>query len=308
MAQLHISQPAAASTRTPLAPHLRKASILQLNQTSAFSTSTARHTSEGVNEEVKKGKNWRKKRAREAAVARERETAGSDPESSTPAESRPEDSEPTASQLADSQPDDTKPANAKPQKRTSKSAFSRGTHSKRANPARRDQKGPLDDEAAAVATDEDGTKPKREHWQIQKEALKKKFPEGWKPLKRLSPDAMAGIRALHAQFPQEYTLRVLADKFEVSPEAIRRILKSKWQAAPEEEEKRQERWFRRGVSVWTRYAEMGVKPPSKWRREGVARDPSYHEMRKAAIERRKMEEASEDAGERLQRKLSDTIL
>ncbi|KAK1595012.1 mitochondrion organization and biogenesis protein [Colletotrichum navitas] len=155
---------------------------------------------------------------------------------------------------------------------------------------------------------EDGAKPKREPWQIQKEALKKKFPEGWNPRKRLSPDAIAGIKALHAQFPEEYTLRTLADKFEVSPEAIRRILKSKWQASPEEEEKRQERWFRRGVSVWSRYAELGMKPPSKWRREGVTRDPSYHENRKAAIQRRKEEEAEEHAGERLQRKLSDTIL
>ncbi|KZL66050.1 mitochondrion organization and biogenesis protein [Colletotrichum incanum] len=155
---------------------------------------------------------------------------------------------------------------------------------------------------------EGGAKPKREAWQIQKEALKKKFPEGWNPRKRLSPDAIAGIKALHAQFPEEYTLRTLADKFEVSPEAIRRILKSKWQASPEEEEDRQERWFRRGVNVWSRYAELGMKPPSKWRREGVTRDPSYHENRKAAIQRRKEEEAEEDAGERMQRKLSDTIL
>ncbi|KAK2001304.1 mitochondrion organization and biogenesis protein [Colletotrichum falcatum] len=155
---------------------------------------------------------------------------------------------------------------------------------------------------------EGGVKPKREAWQIQKEALKKKFPEGWKPRKRLSPDAMAGIKALHAQFPEEYTLRTLANKFEMSPEAMRRILKSKWEASPEEEEERQERWFRRGVSVWSRYAELGMKPPTKWRREGVTRDPSYHEKRKAAVERRRREEAEEDAGERLQRKLSDTIL
>ncbi|KAK1987878.1 mitochondrion organization and biogenesis protein [Colletotrichum cereale] len=155
---------------------------------------------------------------------------------------------------------------------------------------------------------EGGAKPKRETWQTQKEALKKKFPDGWNPRKRLSPDAIAGIKALHAQFPEEYTLRTLADKFEVSPEAIRRILKSKWQASPEEEEDRQERWFRRGVNVWSRYAELGMKPPSKWRREGVTRDPSYHENRKAAIQRRKEEELEEEAGERLQRKLSDTIM
>ncbi|GKT87107.1 mitochondrion organization and biogenesis protein [Colletotrichum tofieldiae] len=119
---------------------------------------------------------------------------------------------------------------------------------------------------------------------------------------------LAGRHRGHQGAARAYTLRTLADKFEVSPEAIRRILKSKWQASPEEEEDRQERWFRRGVNVWSRYAELGMKPPSKWRREGVTRDPSYHENRKAAIQRRKEEEAEEDAGERMQRKLSDTIL
>ncbi|KAK1534321.1 mitochondrion organization and biogenesis protein [Colletotrichum costaricense] len=164
-------------------------------------------------------------------------------------------------------------------------------------------RGPLEEQP-----DEEPAKPKRENWQLQKEALKKKFPDGWNPRKRLSPDAIAGIKALHAQFPEEYDLKTLADKFQMSPEAIRRILRSKWQATPEEEEDRQERWFRRGVNVWSRYAELGLKPPSKWRREGVTRDPSYHQNRKEAIQRRKEEEAKENVGERLQRKLSDTII
>ncbi|KAL0941063.1 mitochondrion organization and biogenesis protein [Colletotrichum truncatum] len=153
-----------------------------------------------------------------------------------------------------------------------------------------------------------GEKRNKEQWQIQKAALKEKFPEGWNPRKRLSPDAIAGIKALNSQFPEEYTTTKLAAMFEVSPESIRRILRSKWQASPEEEEKRQERWFRRGVSVWSRYAELGMKPPRKWRREGVARDPSYHDNRKAAIERRKEEEAAEDKGEKLQRRLGDSIM
>ncbi|KAH7626813.1 hypothetical protein B0T09DRAFT_347818 [Sordaria sp. MPI-SDFR-AT-0083] len=111
--------------------------------------------------------------------------------------------------------------------------------------------------------------PKREDWQHQKNALKEKFPEGWKPLKKLSPDALEGIRALHKQFPDEYTTEVLADKFQVSPEAIRRILRSKWRPDPEEEIERQERWFKRGTQIWQRYAELGVKPPKKWREQGI---------------------------------------
>ena len=43
-----------------------------------------------------------------------------------------------------------------------------------------------------------GTK-KLESWAARKIALKQKYPEGWKPAKRLSPDAMEGIRILHRQ-------------------------------------------------------------------------------------------------------------
>lgn len=108
-------------------------------------------------------------------------------------------------------------------------------------------------------------------WALQKDALKDKFPEGWQPRKRLSPDAIAGIKELHRQFPDVYTTPALAQKFEVSPEAIRRILRAKWQPSAEEEEARQARWFRRGTAVWSRWAELGVKPPKKWREEGIER-------------------------------------
>lgn len=111
----------------------------------------------------------------------------------------------------------------------------------------------------------------REPWQIQKAALKEKFKEGWNPRKRLSPDALAGIRAIHAQFPEQYTTSVLAEKFEVSPEAIRRILKSRWTPKEEEALDRQRRWFLRGQKVWGRYAELGLKPPARWRKLGIGK-------------------------------------
>ncbi|KUI57726.1 Required for respiratory growth protein 9, mitochondrial [Cytospora mali] len=109
----------------------------------------------------------------------------------------------------------------------------------------------------------------RPMWAIQKDALKAKFPEGWMPRKKLSPDALAGIRALHQQFPEIYTTQALSAKFEVSPEAIRRILRSKWEPAPEEDEDRQRRWFNRGLKVWDRYAELGMTPPKKWQDAGI---------------------------------------
>ncbi|KYK61186.1 hypothetical protein DCS_02327 [Drechmeria coniospora] len=137
-------------------------------------------------------------------------------------------------------------------------------------------------------------KTEREKWQTQKAALKEKFPEGWKPRKRLSPDALAGIRALNAQFPDVYTTEALADKFQVSAEAIRRILKSKWQPSVEEETDRQERWFKRGIQVWERQAALGIKPPRKWRREGIVRDPEYHEKTRKASERERLWEDKEN--------------
>ncbi|KAK3683666.1 hypothetical protein B0T22DRAFT_483491 [Podospora appendiculata] len=128
--------------------------------------------------------------------------------------------------------------------------------------------------------EETETPKERETWRAQKAALKEKFPEGWNPRKKLSPDALAGMKALHQQFPEEYTTEVLANKFEVSPEAIRRILKSKWTPSTEEEIDRQERWFNRGKAVWTRWAELGKKPPRKWRAEGIVREHFWNEPRK----------------------------
>lgn len=118
---------------------------------------------------------------------------------------------------------------------------------------------------------DDWTPPQREHWMIDKAALKKKFPDGYQPLKRLSPDAISGIRALHAQMPERYTAWALSQEFQVSPDAIRRILKSKWTPNAAEESDRSERWFRRGERIWSRYSELGVKPPKKWREAGIGK-------------------------------------
>ena len=112
----------------------------------------------------------------------------------------------------------------------------------------------------------------REQWQIQKSALSKKFgPTGWSPRKRLSPDTLEGIQALHAQYPDRFTTPILAEQFKVSPEAIRRILKSKWQPKDEEKERRRQRWEKRGESIWGQMVEVGIKPPKKWREMGVGK-------------------------------------
>ncbi|KAL4918231.1 hypothetical protein BDW62DRAFT_182102 [Aspergillus aurantiobrunneus] len=107
-----------------------------------------------------------------------------------------------------------------------------------------------------------GSKPqrKREGWEIQKEALKEKFPNGWSPPKKLSPDAMEGIRHLNSVAPDQFTTPVLAEEFKVSPEAIRRILKSKWRPSGTDLENRRKRWEKRHERIWSHMSELGLRP------------------------------------------------
>jgi hypothetical protein len=129
-----------------------------------------------------------------------------------------------------------------------------------------------DKRAAAKANGEPSAtpKPKREAWQVQKSANLSKFGDAvWQPRKRLSPDTLEGIRALHASDPAMYSTETLSNQFEVSPENIRRILKSKWRPNDEERDERSARWERRGVRKWTEMAELGERPPRRWREMGV---------------------------------------
>lgn len=100
-----------------------------------------------------------------------------------------------------------------------------------------------------------------EPWAIQKNALREKFPGGWQPRKKLSPDAMEGIRGLHEQDPNKYSTEVLAEQFKISPEAIRRILRSKWmmKAEPELVDERRKRWANRHDRIWDTQAELGLR-------------------------------------------------
>lgn len=119
--------------------------------------------------------------------------------------------------------------------------------------------------------------PPLKPWQVQKRALFEKFGSfGWSPRKRVSPDDLEDIRALNSQSPEKYTTPVLAEQFKVSPEAIRRILKSKWRPNEEEQAKRQVRWTNRGKAIWSQMVEIGIKPPKKWRAVGVERNKHDH--------------------------------
>ncbi|OOF99578.1 hypothetical protein ASPCADRAFT_203350 [Aspergillus carbonarius ITEM 5010] len=132
----------------------------------------------------------------------------------------------------------------------------------------RSKKNPRD-EQFSTSTPPAPNKKKPEKWQIQKEALQGKFKEGWNPPKKLSPDALEGIRHLHAVAPERFTTPVLAEEFKVSPEAIRRILKSKWRPSENELDDRRKRWEKRHDRIWGHLSELGLRPSTKRTRDLV---------------------------------------
>lgn len=122
----------------------------------------------------------------------------------------------------------------------------------------------------------------KEPWQVQKAALKMKFGDGgWNPRKKLSPDTMEGIRALHAQYPDQYTTPILAEQFAVTPEAIRRILKSKWSSNldPDKAAERKERWATRHDRIWDVKSAIGLRPKRKGAQEVEDPDQFEEELR-----------------------------
>lgn len=70
-----------------------------------------------------------------------------------------------------------------------------------------------------------------------REKMKKRFPGGWNPPRKLSRETMEGLRTLHQHDPETFSTPVLAERFRISPEAVRRILKSKWSPSKEEKAK-----------------------------------------------------------------------
>jgi hypothetical protein len=86
---------------------------------------------------------------------------------------------------------------------------------------------------------------------------------------------MEGIRSLHEQDAEKYSTAVLADHFQVSPEAIRRILKSKWRPSEDEMRDRRQRWARRHDRIWDQQAELGLRPRRTKDRE--VEDPDQFE-------------------------------
>ncbi|KAG2068022.1 hypothetical protein BDR04DRAFT_1136146 [Suillus decipiens] len=73
-----------------------------------------------------------------------------------------------------------------------------------------------------------------EEWKRHRLAIKEAFPQGWSPPRKLSREAMDGLRAMHMYDKRTFSTPVLAEKFKISPEAVRRILRSKWEPSREQ--------------------------------------------------------------------------
>ncbi|ORY92784.1 hypothetical protein BCR35DRAFT_253131, partial [Leucosporidium creatinivorum] len=65
-------------------------------------------------------------------------------------------------------------------------------------------------------------------WFKHKQVMKAEFPTGWAPPKRISREAIDLLRLLQRSDPTVYTTPVLAERFKISPESVRRILKSQF--------------------------------------------------------------------------------
>ncbi|KAI8969400.1 hypothetical protein BD414DRAFT_428661 [Trametes punicea] len=92
-------------------------------------------------------------------------------------------------------------------------------------------------------------KPTPLEYVAHRQTMKKKFPDGWAPPRKISREAMDSLRSLHMLDPRTFSTPVLAERFRISKEAVRRILKSKWEPTREErarlaakERKAREEW------------------------------------------------------------------
>jgi hypothetical protein len=77
------------------------------------------------------------------------------------------------------------------------------------------------------------------NWAVVRASVAIKFKKqvdggaGWSPTRRLSPDTVAGVRALHAAYPEAFSLNHLARRFGVPYEAMRRIVKGGVKGGPD---------------------------------------------------------------------------
>jgi hypothetical protein len=129
--------------------------------------------------------------------------------------------------------------------------------------------------------------------------IKKRFPEGWSPPKKLSRDAMDGLRELHRFDPQTFTTPLLASKFRISPEAVARVLKSKWQPTREQRIRlvQRERRTREERIRWNRLEEIKKQVMVRLAMEKESQRPS-REKEPRFSDRKRPKEGNKGADDR----------
>lgn len=96
-------------------------------------------------------------------------------------------------------------------------------------------------------------------WIKRDATIKRKFDGGpWKPTAKVLRITMDGIRTFRKQFPQLDVSKIGA-LFKISPEAVRRILKSRWKPTAEDEANLSARWDKRREVLETKAIQRTVK-------------------------------------------------
>lgn len=117
-------------------------------------------------------------------------------------------------------------------------------------------------------------------WRKHRAAMRETFPDGWNPPRKISRMQMNTIRSLYASDSIKNDTPNLAAQFRVSPEAIRRILKSRWRSDDEKEEEAQ-------VKVLEEAAEWGevrpYRPVNEQRRIKIWEDVDRHSRRESGF-------------------------
>ncbi|KAF8183162.1 hypothetical protein BJ912DRAFT_853725 [Pholiota molesta] len=122
--------------------------------------------------------------------------------------------------------------------------------------------------------------PTPHEYKAHRATLRKAFPAGWSPPRKLSRQAMDALRDLHRADPDQFRAPVLADRFKISPEAVRRILKSKWAPSAEKQTARAISERRDTLAVvQERENNEWRKTSSYQKREGQQRNPKNKQIR-----------------------------
>ncbi|ODQ79092.1 hypothetical protein BABINDRAFT_162157 [Babjeviella inositovora NRRL Y-12698] len=96
-------------------------------------------------------------------------------------------------------------------------------------------------------------------WAKRDTTIKRKIGGGpWKPTNKVSRDTMEGIRAFKTQFPHSDNQKI-GQLFKLSPESVRRILKSNWKPTGDEEIKLAARWEKRRSVLETKAIEKVIQ-------------------------------------------------